>query len=155
MDRIMRIMVVEDDVLLSQSLEIQISNAGHCIMGSFSSFQEVRECSRLREIDLALVDYNLGEGGTGTEVAAWLHEAYSTPIVYLTANPGRIDTRAPGTIGLIEKPYTYGCLKLALDYLYRKLLLPPPRAACPPCLNLAPIYKKAWTAEGHLPSTLH
>lgn len=153
MDRILRIMVVEDDVLLCQSLEIQIGNAGHCVMGSYGSFNEVQECTRLREVDLAVVDYNLGSGGKGTDIAAWLHEAYSTPCVYLTANAGRINIHAPGTIGLIEKPYSYNCLKLALDFLYRKLLVPPPKAGCPSCLNLSPIYQKAWLT-GNSPSTL-
>lgn len=142
----MRFLLVEDEVLLLMHLESLLTDRGHEIVGTAVSSHEAITRASEREADIALVDLHLLDGPTGSEVARFIVGRYSTAVVFMTANSGRIPDDFSGAIGVIAKPYTEEGLYAALDYIDKGVRSPPPTVRLPRSLTLAPAYAQRWNA---------
>ena len=83
--RNLRIHVVEDESIVALDLRLQLTGLGYEVTGvSSDADAAVRAVDQLRP-DLVLMDINLGKGGDGIGAAQAIMQAFSIPVVYLTA----------------------------------------------------------------------
>jgi len=66
-----RVLVVEDEAMVSMLIEDMLGELGHEVVATAARLDEAMELARLSEVDLAILDVNLG-GKTSQPVAALL-----------------------------------------------------------------------------------
>ncbi len=115
----LRILVVEDEVLIALELECLLEDLGHVSVGVASASAEAIALGQRTAPDVALVDIHLIDGPTGIEVARALSADPRTTVVFMTANAKRIPPDFAGAVGVIAKPYSERTVASALDYVAR------------------------------------
>lgn len=115
----LRILVVEDEVLIALELECLLEDLGHVSVGVAGNAADAVSLGRSTTPDLALVDIHLIDGPTGVEVARQLSDDPRITVVFMTANAKRIPPDFAGALGVIAKPYSERVVASALDYVTR------------------------------------
>ena len=100
----LRILVVEDEVLIALELECLLEDLGHVSVGVAGNAADAVSLGRSTAPDLALVDIHLVDGPTGVEVARQLSADPRITVVFMTANAKRIPPDFAGALGVIVKP---------------------------------------------------
>ncbi len=116
-----RILIVEDEAIVSKHLENALLNRNYEIAGKFSTGEKAIDFIKHNMPDLVLMDIRLDGNLDGIETAALIKELFDIPIIYLTAySDDKILTRAKITepFGYIVKPFDekelYGTIEMAL-----------------------------------------
>ena len=115
----LRILVVEDEVLIALELEYLLDDLGHRVVGIAGNATEAVALGRSTEPDVALVDVHLVDGPTGIEVARALSLDPRITVLFMTANAKRIPEDFAGALGVIAKPYSERSVASTLDYVVR------------------------------------
>lgn len=113
----LRILVVEDEVLIALELECLLDDLGYVTVGIAASSREAIALGRTMAPDVALVDIHLIDGPTGVDVARALSADPNTTVVFMTANAKRIPADFAGAFGVIAKPYSERVVAGALHYV--------------------------------------
>ena len=129
----MRILIVEDEMLVALQIEVFLAVAGHEVVGIANCSARALALAAEWEPDLALVDVNLAGGDNGVELAAQLR-AMNVHILFASGNcpPGLTSQDAIGCIG---KPFGQQDMMAAIaaaDARMRGIQMPVP----PPGLRL-------------------
>jgi DNA-binding response OmpR family regulator len=132
-----KILIVEDEVLLAMELESEIEAAGHDIVGLAADSREAKDLIDSVRPDFAFVDIQLIDGPTGIEVGRHL-SAKSIPYVFVSGNLKRIPEDFAGAVGAIEKPYTMNGLQNALSFIESFVAGKPDEKTPPPSLVMSP-----------------
>jgi CheY-like chemotaxis protein len=140
----LRILIVEDEALISMDLQFVLEDLGHDVVGIATTYDMALELAVDHQPDLAFVDIQLLDGQTGIDVAAALSATGSTHVVFTSGNISKIPGDYAGAIGSIGKPYSERGMKAALGYLSKGLLDPPPSDHTPPSLTLSPSFRQRW-----------
>jgi CheY-like chemotaxis protein len=119
-----RIMVVEDEMLVSASIQQSLRKLGYEIAGGVSTGELAVELARRVSPDLVLMDINLPGSMDGIEAAREIRGELRIPVVFLTAysDPATVQ-RAQITepYGYIVKPFAERELEITLSIaLYRQ-----------------------------------
>jgi two-component system, LytTR family, response regulator LytT len=85
MQQAFRIIIIEDEALIAESLHIMLENDGFDIAAKFYSYNEAKENLHNIDFDLAMVDINLSDSKTGIDIAKDLLQPLGKPFIYLTA----------------------------------------------------------------------
>ena len=110
--RIKRILIVEDEPLVAFDTEHALADAGYDVVGTVDSVEGALEMVRHKAIDLALVDLGLTDGGNGVEVAAEARR-FGMHVLFVT---GRCPKGAESLgIGCLEKPFTQRDLRATIE----------------------------------------
>lgn len=81
-----RILLVEDEFISRRYLRKKLIEIGYSLFEEAQNTEEAIELLRNKEIDLAILDINLGlEEKDGVWLGALIKEKYSAPFIYLTA----------------------------------------------------------------------
>ncbi|MEZ4993445.1 MAG: response regulator transcription factor [Saprospiraceae bacterium] len=103
------ILIVEDDIFISQHLREQLKKMDYEVAGVAYNAQGALDQLAKHRPDLVLLDINLGEGKDGIDVAEIIREEYQIPFIYLTsyANRSIIERAKPSRpAAYIVKPFT-------------------------------------------------
>lgn len=103
-----RVLVVEDEALLSLDLEDMLRKLGCVVAGTAAKVDDALAMARTSDFDVALLDVNLG-GKRVDPVADAIRER-GTPVVYVT---GYGKTAASGFV--LEKPHNAADLERTLN----------------------------------------
>lgn len=110
--RIQRILIVEDDPLIAFDTEHVLIEAGYQVVATVDSVDAATEAIATQDVDLALVDLALTDGGNGVEVAAAARRQ-GMDVLFVT---GRCPRGAESLgIGCLEKPFTQKDLRAAIE----------------------------------------
>jgi DNA-binding response OmpR family regulator len=112
----LKIMIVEDEMLLAMELESEVELAGHQVTGIAMSSSQAKELISTSRPDFAFVDIHLMDGPTGVDVGRELAAA-DIPYIFVSGNIKKIPEDFAGALGAIEKPYTMNGMKNALAYV--------------------------------------
>ncbi len=112
----LRILIVEDELLIALELESLLQDVGHDVVAIAASSDQAIALGEELAPDLAFVDVHLADGPTGTEVARHLVRQGVT-VLFMTANTKRIPEDFAGARGVIAKPYTERGVREALAYV--------------------------------------
>ena len=106
-----RVLVVEDEPLLSLALQDILSDFGCVVAGAAARLGPALQFARELDIDIAVLDINLG--GERVDPVAEVVVARGLPVVFVTGY-GR-DGVPPQVLGqVVEKPYQPAILEAAL-----------------------------------------
>jgi len=78
------ILIVEDEVMLSAWLKIQLEDEGYEVCGSFTTGEEAVEFVKETKPDVILMDINLVGKIDGIEAAEIITEKSNIPIIFMT-----------------------------------------------------------------------
>jgi CheY-like chemotaxis protein len=113
----LRILIVEDEILIALELESLLQDLGHDVVGIAASSEDARTLGQDLKPDLAFVDIHLVDGPSGVEVARHLAAHHQVTVLFMTANAKRIPEDFAGAWGVIVKPYTERGVREALSYV--------------------------------------
>ena len=107
-----RVLVAEDEVLISMVLEDILDMLGCKLAGSATTLAEATRLAESVPFDVAILDVNLG-----SDLVYPLAEALAdrgVPIIFATgSHPDNLPDRFRGS-AVLEKPYAYGAVEVAL-----------------------------------------
>lgn len=115
-----RILIVEDDMIISLVVENMVKELGHKVVGKAVSGEEAIRIAIQENPDILLMDIRLKGDMDGIDAVAKIKESISPKVIYLTGNSDRLNfERAQGTefVDLIVKPFTIGDLDKSLKSL--------------------------------------
>lgn len=107
----LRVMIVEDEMLLALDLEDILLDAGYTVIGQASDMpQAIALAEEVNgSVDVAIMDVNLARGTNGVETAAALRQRWNIPSLFVSGNLDE-RTRAAAQqwrpIGFVGKPYS-------------------------------------------------
>jgi CheY-like chemotaxis protein len=113
----LRVLVVEDEILIALELESLLQEAGHEVVGLATSSADALALAAKQQPDLAFVDIHLADGPTGVSVARHLAQELGVTVLFMTANAKRIPEDFAGAKGVISKPYTERGVRQAIAYV--------------------------------------
>lgn len=113
-----KILVVEDEIFVATEIEYLVAELGHNPIGIAADKASAFNLAPFAEI--ALVDLNLRDGPTGTEIGRTLAEKHGVTVLFMTANPAQLGDGVPGTIGVISKPVAEDELREVVSYAVAK-----------------------------------
>lgn len=104
----MKILIVEDEVMLALTMEDTLNSSGHQVTGLARNHAMAVQLARTTRPDLALVDLNLANVILGTTVAQHLRQRFGIPSVFVTGNPKDCEHIGPrvGALACLSKPFT-------------------------------------------------
>jgi len=108
-----RVMVVEDEIFVAIEIENVVAELGHQPVGIAADSKTALALAKQAEV--ALVDLNLRDGPTGSDIGRILAEQGVT-VLFMTANPSQLGTGIPGTLGVLPKPVADQELREALAF---------------------------------------
>src|ERR687884_1924868 len=111
----MRILIVEDELVIAIDLEETLSEEGHQVAGIARESETALGLAQRLRPDLALVDVHLVDGDTGPEIAEHLKEM-GIPVLFMTANASTLPDGMAGALGAIPKPVAPHVLKQAVNW---------------------------------------
>jgi len=118
-----KILIVEDELLISRHIEQMVINLGYQSVGIAESGEQAIELTRSQNPDLVLMDIRLKGQMKGTEAAAIIWREYFIPIVFLTAYADD-DTLAKSTeaepFGYLIKPFEEKELLVTIELAFFK-----------------------------------
>ena len=86
MERKIRILIVEDDMIIAANLSLQLTKLGYEVTGIESRGEEAIYHAKLNSPDIILMDVNLKGDLDGIQTVRFIQRTRNIPIVYLTAN---------------------------------------------------------------------
>jgi len=114
----MKILIVEDEVLVAEDLSADLEEMGFEVVDIAISGDECFASFEKYQPDVILMDIRIKGDLSGIEVAKILKEKSSTPIIYLTSNTDSATMTAAiesHPQSFISKPYNRNDLKAAIE----------------------------------------
>lgn len=121
----LKILIVEDEMLIAANLAMQLENIGYEIVGIFPRGEDAINAIKNDRPDLVLMDINLKGELDGIETAIKMQLEGPMPIIYLTANTDDAHfARAKSTnpYAFLSKPFKKLDLKHAIELARDKIL---------------------------------
>jgi len=118
-----RILVVEDESIISLQIRTMLRSMGYSVCGSASSGQEAIDKARELRPDLALMDVILKETMNGIEAAEQIHGYFNTPVIFISGcgdNETLERARGIGQFAYLNKPFTERELDAAIKMTLHK-----------------------------------
>ncbi len=82
----MKVLIIEDNVILAATLEIMLKKLGHKQIQKVHDAKSALETLKDFKADLLLVDINLGPGKSGIDVVKTVQSERKVDVVYITGN---------------------------------------------------------------------
>jgi CheY-like chemotaxis protein len=103
-----KIMIIEDEAIISLHIKKIVTELGHSVTGVARRHSDAVKLAAKERPDLILSDIQLADGSSGVEaVNEILRDAGDIPVIFITAFPERLLTgERPEPAFLISKPYT-------------------------------------------------
>ena len=114
-----KILIVEDDLMIADCLEEILHDAGYEVCGIASEVEKAIEIGE-EQPDLAIIDLRLANGRFGTEVGAALGAREKVGILYVSGNTDHPALSHVPLEGRIPKPYSPTAVLAALSALQRR-----------------------------------
>ena len=86
MDKAVKILIVEDEMVIAANISLQLSELGYEITGILPQGDEAISHIQINRPDIILLDIRLKGDLDGIETAQAIHKIHPIPIIYLTAN---------------------------------------------------------------------
>ena len=124
MENLVKILVVEDEMIIAAKIAMQLTNLGYEVTGILPRGEEAISQLEDNRPDIILLDINLKGKIDGIETAKQIHLVADIPIIYLTANTDEATfNRAKPTrpYAFISKPFKQLDLQRAIELTISRL----------------------------------
>jgi len=122
MDRKIKILLVEDEVLIAQCLKMELEIAGYNVCNFVAKGEEAIIVAKNEEPDLLLMDIHLSGKMDGIDAAKKIIEHRNIPVIFMTGyNEVAILEKANSInpAGYLEKPVELFELKPIIDSIFK------------------------------------
>lgn len=119
----LRILVVEDEELIAESLQERLEYLGAIVVGVVDTGREAIVSAQWKNPELILMDINLKDAMTGIEAAAEIREKSAIPIVFLTGHSDLEtlqQTKVSDPFGYLFKPFSEADLISTIETATRR-----------------------------------
>ncbi|KJJ37948.1 LytR/AlgR family response regulator transcription factor [Aequorivita vladivostokensis] len=126
MDKAVKILIVEDEMVIAANISLQLSELGYEITGILPQGDEAISHIQINRPDIILLDIRLKGDLDGIETAQAIHKIHPIPIIYLTANTDEAHfNRAKEThpYAFISKPFKKLDLQRAIELTVDRISL--------------------------------
>ena len=100
----MKILIVEDEILLALYMRDVLIETGHEILGIARTADEAIQCVRAVKPDLAFLNIDLADAVKGTDLARMLRTEFAVPSIIVSGNLHEARAAQGGALGYIGKP---------------------------------------------------
>ena len=118
-----RILVVEDESIVSLQIRTMLRSMGYSVCGNASSGQEAIDKAGETRPDLVLMDVILKEAMDGIEAARQIRARFSIPVIFISGcadNETLQQARGVGQFAYLTKPFSERELAAAIKMTLRK-----------------------------------
>jgi len=120
-----RILIVEDELLIAESLKAMLESLGYEVTGSFASGEETLKNYKLNSADVIFMDIHLADAKTGIDTAIEINKNEYVPVIYLTNNTDdELRKKAiygANTVQYLNKPFTKTDIINAIDFALKAI----------------------------------
>ena len=116
----MRILIVEDELIIAEDLRLTIQNFGHEVIAIVSSGEEAVVHTDKLKPDIIFMDIHLDGDVNGIDAAIKIREKHEIPIIFCSAYIDRVTQRETSLIKpgiFISKPVEESKIQIALNNL--------------------------------------
>lgn len=110
----MRILLVEDEILIAMEQTFYLESAGHEVVGPAPTSEKAVALADSEKPDMALVDIHLAQGSSGIDAARRM-TALGIPCLFVTSYREEVEPSREYGIGCLPKPFSQTALVAAID----------------------------------------
>ncbi|MBK5213316.1 MAG: response regulator [Flavobacteriaceae bacterium] len=124
MERAVKILIVEDEMVIAANISLQLSELGYEVTGILPRGEEALSQIKIENPDIILLDIRLKGELDGIETARVIQQHYKIPIIYLTGNADEAHfNRAKEThpYAFISKPFKRLDLQRAIELTVERI----------------------------------
>lgn len=111
-----RVLIIEDEPLISMQLEGLVSDLGHTVVGTAATHAQAVEIFERSPAGLVLADIQLADGSSGIDAVEDLLRFGEVPVIFITAYPERLLTgERPEPTYLVTKPFQEATVRAAIS----------------------------------------
>ncbi|MDT0577022.1 response regulator [Croceicoccus sp. F390] len=111
-----RVLIIEDEPLISMQLEDLVRSLGHDINGTAATRTQAQEIIAGEMPGLVLADIQLADGSSGLDAVEDILAIDSVPVIFITAYPERLLTGdRPEPTYLVTKPFQESTVRAAIS----------------------------------------
>jgi DNA-directed RNA polymerase specialized sigma24 family protein len=101
-----RVLIIEDEPMIALDLEGIVEGLGHDVIAVARTHADAVRAAQRETPGLVLADIQLADGSSGLDAVNQMLQAFSVPVIFITAYPDRLLTGSrPEPAFLITKPY--------------------------------------------------
>ena len=122
MDQPIKILIVEDNVIIADDMQSMLEEIGYEIVDNVIVYEQAVEVLKNNEVDLVLIDIILASDKTGIDLGQHIREKYNIPFIFVTSNSDRATVENAKTVkpnGYLVKPFEqqdlYTSIEIALS----------------------------------------
>ena len=122
MEQPIKILIVEDNVIIADDMQSMLEEIGYEIVDNVIVYEQAVEVLKSQEVDLVLIDIILASDKTGIDLGKHIRENYSIPFIFVTSNSDRATVENAKTVqpnGYLVKPFEqqdlYTSIEIALS----------------------------------------
>ena len=130
MERPIKILIVEDNVIIADDMQSMLEEIGYEIVDNVIVYEQAIEVLKKEHVDLVLIDIILASDKTGIDLGKHIRDNYHIPFVFVTSNADRATVESAKSVkpdGYLVKPFEqqdlYTAIEIALgnfDYSKQK-----------------------------------
>jgi two-component system, response regulator PdtaR len=114
----MRVLIVEDEALISLDLEMMVEDFGHDVCGIAICCDSAIRAARVLRPDLVFMDLHLAHGSSGIEAATAIRRDLGISCVLISASLRELEPHHLSAIrpaAMVEKPFSHSELASVLQ----------------------------------------
>lgn len=118
MDQTVRILIVEDNVIIADDMQSMLEEIGYEIVSSVMAYEQAVKVLAESDVDLVLIDIVLASDKTGIDLGKHIREKYNIPFVFITSNSDRSTVESAKLVkpnGYLVKPFEQQDLYTAIE----------------------------------------
>jgi len=141
MEQPIKILIVEDEMIIAANISLQLTNLGYEVTGIIPRGEEALIHIKQNNPDILLLDIQLKGTIDGIEMAQIMQQDYNIPIIYLTANTDDAHFEKAKTTNphaFISKPFKKLDLQHAIELTLHNIQKDDLAVKSDPINNLAP-----------------
>ena len=128
MEQPIKILIVEDNVIIADDMQSMLEEIGYEIVDNVIVYEQAVEVLKNQQVDLVLIDIILASDKTGIDLGKHIRENYDIPFIFVTSNSDRATVENAKTVkpnGYLVKPFEqqdlYTSIEIALsNFIYGK-----------------------------------
>ncbi|MFD0797407.1 LytR/AlgR family response regulator transcription factor [Maribacter chungangensis] len=128
MEQAIKILIVEDNVIIADDMQSMLEEIGYEIVDNVIVYEQAIEVLKSQQVDLVLIDIILASDKTGIDLGKHIRENYDIPFIFVTSNSDRATVENAKTVkpnGYLVKPFEqqdlYTSIEIALsNFIYGK-----------------------------------
>jgi len=114
-----RILIVEDELIIAESLKIMLESMGYEVPAIFTSGKETLEFFKPGFADVIIMDIHLADDTNGIDTSIEIRKISTAPIIYITDSKDEYLRKKAiyetNTVQFLTKPFTRLDISIAID----------------------------------------